>query len=61
LNRKNLFEKVLDTLKHVPAEPTMYELGLRFLQIYDGKFNYPQGHTVNIFPILSKEYFEIFF
>ncbi len=61
MNRKNIFEKVVDTLKHVPAEPTMYQLGLRFLHIYDGKFNYPQGHTVNITAILSKQYLKIFF
>ena len=47
-----MFEKVVNKLKHIPTEPTMYELGLEFLRIYDGKFNYPQGHTVSIFIFL---------
>ncbi len=48
-NRKKVCEKLVDQLKHKPTEPTMYQLGLEFLRLYDGKFNYPPGFTVNIF------------
>lgn len=27
----------------------MHELGLEFLRVYDGKFNYREGHKVNNF------------
>ena len=26
----------------------MHELGLQFLRVYDGRFNYHTGHTVSI-------------
>jgi hypothetical protein len=32
------------------TEPTaMYDLGLEFLRVYDGKFNYSKGHRVCLF------------
>lgn len=50
--RKKLFEKFVDQLKDKSIEPTMYQLGLEFLRLYDGKFNYPQGYTVHLFLVL---------
>jgi hypothetical protein len=44
-----MFEKIVNKLKDIPNEPTMYELGFEFLHLYDGKFNYPQGYTVSNF------------
>jgi len=44
-----MFEKIVNKLKDIPNKPTMYELGLEFLHLYDGKFNYPQGYTVSNF------------
>lgn len=41
-----MFEKLVGSLKHKENEAIIYELGLQFLRLYDGKFNYPQGHTV---------------
>ncbi|CAF3061549.1 unnamed protein product [Rotaria sp. Silwood2] len=41
------FEKIIDLLNRTEP-PTMYELGLGFLHIYDGKFNYREGHTESI-------------
>jgi hypothetical protein len=32
----------------------MYQLGLEFLRLHDGKFNYPPGHTVNFFFFQNK-------
>jgi hypothetical protein len=52
-NRKKVFEKIVGQLKNASSEPTMYELGLEFLRLYDGKFNYPQGHTVKFFLFLN--------
>ena len=43
--RKKFCENIADTLKGTEP-PAMYDLGLEFLRIYDGKFNYRQGHTV---------------
>ncbi|CAF1187521.1 unnamed protein product [Adineta steineri] len=54
--KKKIFEKVLNTLKHIPSEPTMYELGLEFLRVYDGKFNYLPGHTF-IMPFKERTWF----
>jgi hypothetical protein len=32
------------------TEPTaMHDLDLQFLHVYDGKFNYPEGHRVGSF------------
>jgi hypothetical protein len=41
-----MFEKLVDVVKRSEI-PTIYELGLEFLRIYDGKFNYREGHTVS--------------
>jgi hypothetical protein len=44
--RKETFEKIVDAIKG--REPSkIYELGLEFLRVYDGKFNYREGHTVS--------------
>ncbi|CAF1027974.1 unnamed protein product [Rotaria sp. Silwood1] len=43
--KKKKFEKIVDLLNGTESS-TMYELGLEFLRVYDGKFNYPEGHTV---------------
>jgi hypothetical protein len=45
-DRKKIFEKIVDVLiRREP--PTMFELGLQFFHVYDGKFNYREGHTVS--------------
>jgi hypothetical protein len=44
--RKKAFEKTIDVFKGTKI-PTMHELGLQFLHVYDGKFNYREGHTVS--------------
>jgi len=36
----------LNQFKQKSTEPIIYQLGLEFLRLYDGKFNYPPGHTV---------------
>ncbi|CAF3848859.1 unnamed protein product [Rotaria sordida] len=41
--KKKLFEKIVDILKGTEP-PTMRQLGLEFLRVYDGKFNYREGH-----------------
>jgi hypothetical protein len=46
--RKKTFEKIVDVLRGTKP-PTMEELGLQFLRVYDGKFNYREGHTVRFF------------
>jgi hypothetical protein len=43
--RKKGFDKIIDVLKS-RKPPTMYELGLEFLRVYDGKFNYREGDKV---------------
>ncbi|CAF4532905.1 unnamed protein product, partial [Rotaria magnacalcarata] len=45
--KKKLFEKIIDILKRIES-PTMYQLGLEFLRIYDGKFNYPERHKFDM-------------
>lgn len=45
--RKKPFDKIVDALKGI-ERPTMYDLGLEFLRIYDGRFNYREGHVVRI-------------
>ncbi|CAF4580382.1 unnamed protein product [Rotaria socialis] len=45
--KKKLFEKIIDILKGIES-PTMYQLGLEFLRIYDGKFNYPERHKFDM-------------
>jgi hypothetical protein len=45
IRRKNLFENIVDLL-YGTKSPTMYQLGLEFLSVYNGKFNYPKGYTV---------------
>jgi len=46
-------EKIVDVLKG-REPPTIYELGLEFLRVYDGKFNYPEGHTVKKVFLVNK-------
>ncbi len=46
--RKKTFDKLVDVLRGTQP-PTMSELGLEFLRVYDGKFNYRVGHTVREF------------
>jgi len=49
---KKAFEKIDDILK--AREPsTRYELGLEFLHVYDGKFNYGEGHIVRNVVLLN--------
>jgi len=48
-----MFEKLVDVVKRRET-PTIYELGLEFLRIYDGKFNYREGHRVRRFFIVNK-------
>ena len=48
LFRKKPFEKLADVFRGI-ERPTMYDLGLEFLHIYDGRFNYREGHTVRRF------------
>jgi hypothetical protein len=43
--RKKTFDKIVDVLRRTET-PTMLQLGLEFLRVYDGKFNYREGHTV---------------
>ena len=45
LFRKKPFEKLVDALRGI-ERPTLHDLGLEFLRLYDGRFNYRQGHTV---------------
>ncbi len=47
-HRKKIFEKIVDVLKGIET-PTMHDLGLEFLRVYNGKFNYREGHTVSNF------------
>ena len=44
--RKKPFEKLVDLFSQTRT-PTIYDLGLEFLRLYDGKFNYREGHTVS--------------
>ena len=57
LYRKKGFEQIIDVLKS-RRPPTMYELGLEFLRVYDGKFNYQEGHRVcdSFFVIIKFKY-----
>ncbi|CAF1248185.1 unnamed protein product [Rotaria sordida] len=46
--KKNIFKKLTDLLYW--TKPSMiYELGLQFLYVYDGIFNYKEGHTFVMF------------
>jgi hypothetical protein len=45
LHRKKTFENFVDVLKGREL-PAMDQLGLEFLRLYDGKFNYQEEHTV---------------
>jgi len=45
--KKKIFDKIVDTLKGTEP-PTMRELGLEFLRVYDGKFNYREGYTFSM-------------
>jgi len=45
-NRKNLFDKIVDIFRGSELS-IMYELGVEFLRVYDGKFNYREGQTVS--------------
>ncbi len=51
--RKKTFDKIVDVIRGTET-PTMQELGLEFLRIYDGKFNYREGHRVRRFFIVNK-------
>ncbi|CAF3894376.1 unnamed protein product [Rotaria sordida] len=45
--KKNIFKKFIDLF--YGTQPSMiYELGLKFLYVYDGLFNYREGHMVNV-------------
>ena len=44
-SRQKSFNKIVDLLRGTEP-PTISQLGLEFLRLYDGKFNYPEGHTV---------------
>lgn len=50
--RKKFLEKLKNPLKSTPIEATLYELALEFLRLYDGKFNYPEGHLVKDFIVV---------
>ncbi len=55
-----MFEKFVDVVKRRET-PTIYGLGLEFLRIYDGKFNYREGHTVsNSFSSIEFKYVYIY-
>ena len=41
-----MFEKLVDIIMF-RGRPTMHDLGLEFLRMHDGKFNYQEGHTVS--------------
>ncbi|CAF1451335.1 unnamed protein product [Adineta steineri] len=41
--KKKTFEKIIDIIKRREAI-TMFDLGLRFLRVYDGRFTYREGH-----------------
>ncbi len=58
--RKKTFEKIVDAFKGI-EQPTMRELGLEFLRVYDGRFNYREGHTVsNSFSSIKFKYVRLF-
>ncbi|CAF0995601.1 unnamed protein product [Adineta steineri] len=42
--KKKTFEKIVDVIKGRETI-TMYDLGLEFLRVYDGRFNYGKGHV----------------
>jgi len=44
--RKKPFEKIVDLIK-ARERITMDELGAEFLRVYDGRFNYREGHVVS--------------
>ncbi|CAF3947871.1 unnamed protein product [Adineta steineri] len=43
--KKKTFEKIVDIIKRRETI-TMFDLGLRFLRVYDGNFNYREGHEI---------------
>jgi len=43
--KKRPLDKILDVFRPPTETMTIYKLGLEFLRLYDGKFNYRQGHT----------------
>ncbi|CAF1225432.1 unnamed protein product [Adineta steineri] len=43
--KKKTFEKIIDIIKRREAI-TIYDLGLEFLRVYDGNFNYREGHEI---------------
>ncbi|CAF4338725.1 unnamed protein product, partial [Rotaria sordida] len=45
--KKNIFEKLIQLFNGTKSS-TIYELGLQFLYVYNGLFNYREGHTVSI-------------
>ncbi|CAF1285065.1 unnamed protein product [Rotaria sordida] len=46
--KKNIFEKFIHLFNGIKSS-TIYELGLQFLYVYNGLFNYRQGHTFVMF------------
>lgn len=58
--RKRFFSKITDGIRNRPIEPILYQLGLHFLRLHDGKFNHPIGHIVN-FVVFFRFEFQIDF
>lgn len=50
--RKNIFDKIVDIFRGT-QQRMIWELGLEFLRVYDGKFNYEEGYTVRSFVFLN--------
>ncbi|CAF3941814.1 unnamed protein product [Rotaria sordida] len=46
--KKNIFEKLIQLFNGTKSS-TIYELGLQFLYVYNGLFNYREGHTFVMF------------
>ncbi|CAF4737936.1 unnamed protein product [Rotaria sp. Silwood1] len=46
--KKNIFEKFIHLFNGTKSS-TIYELGLQFLYVYNGLFNYREGHTFVMF------------
>ncbi|CAF0979462.1 unnamed protein product [Adineta ricciae] len=53
--KKKTFEKIVDVMKGIKPV-TMHELGLEFLRVYDGRFNYREGHTF-VMPYRKKTWY----
>ena len=59
--RKRFFSKITDGTRNRPIEPILYQLGLHFLRLHDGKFNHPIGHIVNFVVFFSDLNFKLIF